>query len=111
MKLNVRVGDKSHIITVPEYIADGLSDGTIQPGGLAWLSVAVTVVYIGFLLSAQLVLIVLNGISAISASLWGGATIAAIVATAWLGGSPLVCSGIAGDVDRYSIGWVGTYDP
>jgi len=99
VKLDVRVGDKSHIATVPEYIADGLSAGTIQPRGLAWLSMAATAVYIG-LVGAQMGLFVSEGISVISASVWGGATLAAIVATAWVGGSPLVCSGIAEDVDR-----------
>lgn len=106
MKLNVRVGDESHIITVPEYIADGLNYGTIQPISLAWLSVVVIVVYI-FLMGADCPE---WHISDFGLTL-GGATIAAIVATAWLGGSPLVCSGIAGDIDRYSIGWVGIYDP
>lgn len=102
VQLNVLVNDKSHYITVPEYIAEGLEGGTRQPGGLAWLSVAVTVAYIGLII-AEIVLVVLKGISAVSASVWGGASIFAIVATAWLGGSPLVCSGIADDVDRYSI--------
>jgi hypothetical protein len=71
VKLDVRVGDKSHIATVPEYIADGLSQRTIQPGGLAWLSIFVTFVYAG-LVGTQMVLFALRGMSVVSASLWGG---------------------------------------
>jgi hypothetical protein len=91
--LDVRVGDKSHKITVPKYIADGLCTGTNEHRGLTWLGVIVTVNYAALVIT-QFILLVSNCMSVVSGSLWIAATVAGIVGTAWLTGFPLVCSGI-----------------
>lgn len=92
--LNVHVDDKNHIVHIPKYVADRLEAGTIQPTKLEWMSILVTTVYLGLAI-AQLVLFILYRMSVISASVWGGASLAGIMVAAWFGGFPLVCSGIA----------------
>jgi hypothetical protein len=49
VELDVRIGSKSHIIKVPEYIADGLRNDTCtnERRGLTWSGVAVTISYGG----------------------------------------------------------------
>ena len=64
-KLNIRFADKSHIATVPKYVADGSDAGTIQPIRLAWISIGVTIVY-ECLVITQLVMFPLYGVSATS---------------------------------------------
>jgi hypothetical protein len=95
VKLDVQFDNKSHIVEVPKYVADGLRmrKGTIQPGRLAWVSMLVTAAYVGLVVT-QIVLFTQKGVSTISAIVWGGATGFAIIVSAWLGGTPLVCSGI-----------------
>jgi len=94
VKLDVRVGQKSHVITVPEYVANGLCDGTGENRSVTWPFVIVTILYAALVVT-QFGLSFTKGLSGLSVSLWGAATTAAILATAWLGGFPLVCSGIS----------------
>ena len=94
VELDVRVGDKSHKVTAPQYIADGLCTGTNEHSGLSWLGLIVTVSYAALVVT-QFVLFISNCISVISCLLWSAATVAGIVVTAWLRGFPLVCSGVA----------------
>jgi hypothetical protein len=94
VELDVRVGDKSHKVTAPPYVADGLCTGTNEHRGLTWLGMIGTVTYAALVVT-QFVLFVSNCMSVVSGSLWGAATAAGIVVTAWLTGFPLVCSGVA----------------
>jgi len=93
VELDVRIGGKTHVIKLPEYIADGLCNGTNEHCILALPGVAVTITYAGLVL-AQFSLSISNDMSNLSLSLWVGATAAGIFADAWLGGIPRVCSGI-----------------
>jgi hypothetical protein len=90
--LDVQFANQSHIVTVPKYIADGLREGTIEPKYLAWVGMFVSISYASLVVT-QAVMFILKGLSPVSAAVWGGATGAAIVVTAWLR-TPLVCSGI-----------------
>lgn len=94
VELDVRVGDKSHNVRAPRYVADGLCRGTCEHRGLTWLGIVVTITYAG-LLVLQFVLFLENSLAPISVSLWGIATIVGILVTASLAGIPLVCSGVA----------------
>jgi hypothetical protein len=94
VELDVRVGDKSHKVTAPQYIVDGLCTGTNEHRGLSWSGMLATVAYAGLLVT-QFVLFFSNYMSIISGSLWGAATAASILVSAWLTGFPLVCSGVA----------------
>jgi hypothetical protein len=93
VELDVRVGNKSHMVAAPEYIADGLCTGTKNHRELTWLGVIATVMY-AILVLIQFGVFVSDGMSGVSASLWSAATAAGVVATAWLRGFPMVCSGI-----------------
>ena len=93
VELDVRVGNKSHIVAAPEYVADGLRTGTKNHRELTWLGVIATVTYAG-LVVIQFLLFVSYGMSGVSASLWGAATVAGVVVNAWLRGFPMVSSGI-----------------
>jgi hypothetical protein len=93
MKLDVQFRDGHHYFTVPKYVSTGLEKGTIQPRRLDYTSWVVTLGYMGLVIS-QAVLFVVKAPSSLSAAVWGAATGAGIVAAAWLGGFPLVCSGI-----------------
>jgi hypothetical protein len=94
IELDVRIGGKSHKVTAPKYIADGLCKGTNEHKGLTWLGVVVTILHAALVVT-QFTLFVSNCMSVVSGSLWISATVAGIVVTAWLTGFPLVCSGIA----------------
>jgi hypothetical protein len=93
VKLDVRVGQERHVITVPQHIADGLCGGTGEHRPITFPFVIVTISYVGLVVT-QFGLSLTKGLSSLSVSLWGAATAAAIMATACLGGFPLVCSGI-----------------
>ena len=91
--VDVRFWSKSHKVTVPEYVADGLREGTRRNRVLEWSGMIITVAYAGLLIT-QFALFALNDMSGVSASLYAMATLAGITATAYLRGFPLVCSGI-----------------
>jgi hypothetical protein len=93
VRLDIRFGGQSHFATVPQYIADGLGAGTVQPEKLGLASIGVSIAYIA-LVCAQIVLFTLKSPSLPSTVVWIVATVAAVFTSAWLGGSPLVCSGI-----------------